>query len=593
MNPKKSIRYISLICFFLGTTGIFVSSHHSTYENSKIMFIMSSLLLGLSLLFFLHEQISQRSRKRDFLVPSLLFLVAIVKVIGIHTKYGLYLGCDSVVEFNVIKHLYFQPHFLLTTNGLFEFPLSYIYVYITSSILNLNPTLGPWNLIHLVTNALTVVFLYLLIERIFNQKIAIISCLAYMYNPAVSIYSLSMTRENFGILFLAASIFIMQIQSEKNRTSATILYIIFSISLILSHYTTSYYSVLTIGLLFLAGYILNILEGRPFSEPPYRHYYILFFVICLFLWVFNITYNHQGDIRIADQMLKGIADFFQTKETMISSNRETTKILADFSIVQSLYKMQAAFLALGSIYLLYKMRELSKIQKIFALNIFIHTSIITLSAFVPSLADSLSPTRIMRFGIVISCIAVGYIFYHMNSILKPDIKKIYKPISILILVLVFVYPISSWIVNEYMVFSPQPYPYQLGPEMYNIKTTHEIYRLDQIDKILPENSTLALEFSLEGERPYILRESLNSNATQLNDTLLFENSAYNYSSKNYIFLRKSLFQNKQYIFMPENWRSTPTYMRTINDTQLATLNEKIANNYLVYNEGSYKLIKLK
>lgn len=554
---------------------------------------MSSLLLGLSLLFFLHQQTSQRNRKRDILVPSLLFLVAIVKVIGIHTKYGLYLGCDSVAEFNVIKHLYFQPHFLLTTNGLFEFPLSYIYVYITSSILNLNPALGPWNLIHLVTNALTVVFLYLLIERIFNQKIAIISCLVYMYNPAVSIYSLSMTRENFGILFLVTSIFIMQIQLEKNRPSATILYIIFIISLILSHYTTSYYSVLTIGLLFLTGYLFNLLEGKHFSEPLYKHYYILFFVICLFLWVFNITYNHQGDIRIADQMLKGIADFFQTKETMISSNRETTKILADFSIVQSLYKTQAAFLALGSIYLLYKMRELSKIQKIFALNIFIHTSIIALSAFVPSLADSLSPTRIMRFGIVISCIAVGYIFYHMNSILKPDIKKIYKPISILILVLVFVYPISSWIVNEYMVFSPQPYPYQLGPEMYNIKTTHEIYRLDQIDKILPENSTLALEFSLEGERPYILRESLNSNATQLNDTLLFENSAYNHSSKNYIFLRKSLFQNKQYIFMPENWRSTPTYMRTINDTQLATLNEKIANNYLVYNEGSYKLIKLK
>ena len=592
MNLTKPVPYISLICFFLGTTGTFLSSHHSTYENSKIMFIMSSLLLGLSLLFFLHKPTSQ-CNKSDFLIPSLLFMVSIIKVIGLHTKYGLYLGCDSVAEFSVIKSLYLHPNFLIITNGLFEFPLSYIYVYITSSILNLNPISGPWNLVHLVTNALTVVFLYLLIERIFNQKIAIISCLAYMYNPAVSIYSLSMTRENFGILFLAASIFIMQIQSEKNKPSATVLYIIFCISLILSHYTTSYYSVLTIGLLFLTGYLLNILERKPFSETLYGHYYTLFLMMCLFLWVFNITYHHQSDIRIADQMLKGIIDLFQTKETMISANRETTKIFSDFSIVQTLYKIQAAFLVLGSIYLWYKIRELSKTQKIFAINAFIHTSIIALSSFVPSLADSLSPTRIMRFGILISCITVGYIFCNTNSKLKPNMKKIYKPIAILILILVFVYPISSWIANEYMVFSPQPYPYQLGPEMYNIKTTHEIYRLDQIDKTLPENSTLALEFSLDGERPYILRESLNSNAVQLNDTLLFENNAYNYSLENYIFLRKSLFQNKQYIFMPENWRSTPTYMRTINDTQLATLNEKIVNNYLVYDEGSYKLIKLK
>lgn len=592
MNPKKSTQHISLICFFLGTTGIFLSSHHSTYENSKITFIISSLLLGLSLLFLLHKPTS-KSNNSNFLVPSLLFLVAIIKVIGLHTKYGLYLGCDSVAEFSVIKYLYFHPHFLLITNGLFEFPLSYIYVYITSLILNLNPVSGPWNFIHLVTNALTVVFLYLLIKRIFNQKVAIISCLAYMYNPAVSIYSLSMTRENLGILFLVASIFIMQIQSEKNRFSATILYIIFIVSLILSHYTTSYYSVLTIGLLFLSGYLLNLLEGKFFSEPLYKHYYILFLVMCLFLWVFNITYNHQGDIRIADQMLKGIIDLFQAKETMISANRETTKIFTDYSIVQTLYKIQAAFLALGSIYLLYKIRELSKTQKIFAINAFIHTSIIALSSFVPSLADSLSPTRIMRFGIVISCITVGYMFCNTNSILKPNMKKIYKPITILILTLVFVYPISSWIANEYMAFSPQPYPYQLGPEMHNIKTTPEIYELDQIDKILPENSTLVLEFSLIGERPYILRESLNSNATQLNDTLLFESNAYNYSSKNYIFLRKSLFQNKQYIFMPEKWTSTPTYMRTINDTQLAILNKKITNNDLIYNEGSYKLIKLK
>jgi hypothetical protein len=598
MNNKKLIQYLSLICFFLGATGIFLSSRCSTYENSKIIFMLSSFLLGLSILILLHRPTLQ-ANENDFLTPTLLFLVAIIKVIGIHTKYGLYLGCDSVEEFDVIKYMYFNSHFLITSNSLSEFPLPYIYVYITSTILNVDPLSGSWNLVHLVTNALTVAFLYLLIKRIFNQKVAIISCIAYMYNPAVSIYSLSMTRENFGVLFLAALLSIMQIQSEKRKNSNTILYIIICISLILSHYTTSYYSLFTIILLFCSGYFLTVLRKKNPDKPFYGEFYLLFFLIFLFIWIFYITYHHQNDIRIADQMLKGIKDLFEIKEPVISSSRETTKIFFDYSLVQNLYKVQAAFLVFGSLYLSFKIRKLPKGQKIFALSPPVHTLIIALSSFVPALAEGLSPTRIMRFGIVIACSTVGYIFYHA-SLFKPDVKKICISISILILLLTFVYPISSWIANEYMAFSPQPYPYQLGPEMYNIKSTHEIYELGQINKMLPKKSTIALEFPLVAEMFYQDTVSLHPDNTEsliskihFNDTVLFENTTNNYDSKNYIFLRKSLFQNKQYIFMPDNWISTSTYLKTINDMQLELLNNKIENNNLVYNEGSYKLLNLK
>jgi hypothetical protein len=168
------------------------------------------------------------------------------------------------------------------------------------------------------------------------------------------------------------------------------------------------------------------------------------------------------------------------------------------------------------------------------------------------------------------------------------------PISILILLLTYVYPISSWIADEYMAFSPQPYPYKLGPEMHNIKTTHEINELGQIEKMLPKNSTLALEYPLAGEASYLITDSPNSKKIQFNDTVLFENDAYNDSLKNYILLRKSLFQNKQYVNVdPKNWISTPTYLKTISDTQFVIINKKIENNNLVYNEGSYKLLNLK
>lgn len=592
MKLKRVLYCTVLICFLIGTAGILISSHNTTNTYSQLTFIISSLLLGLSPLIFIFSPASQ-NKNENFIIASLLFLVAIIKVLGLHIKYGLYLGCDSVAEFSVIKSLFLQPTFELTSNALTEFPLSYIAVYIISAITNVSPIAGSWNLIHLVSHALTVIFLYLLIEDIFDRDIAIISCIAYMYNPAVSIYSLSMTRENYGILFLVASIYIMQIQAKKNGPSGTLIYIIISIALIFSHYTTSYFSLLTLSLLFLTGFILHVSKMENQDSKKYRDYYVLFFSLVLFLWVFYLTFHHQGDIRIADHMLRGIADLFKTKEMEVSSSSETTKILSDFSVVQTLYKLQALYMAIGSFYLLARIRKLSGYQRIFAVVAFVNVCLISLSAVVPSLANSLSPTRIMRFGIVLACVPIGYITVQMKSKVEPDKQKMNKIIVLMVIALFFVYPISQWIATEYMAFRPEPYPSELRSEMYNIRSTHEINTLDRIGRNLPENSTLALEMQLATARIFSLYEPRNSHSILLDDTVLFGKESDNYTSNTFIFMRKSLYEERQFVEYPENWRSALSFLKTLNDTEFVNLNEKIEDNYLVYDEGAYKLLKLK
>ncbi|WP_269848771.1 glycosyltransferase family 39 protein [Methanosarcina horonobensis] len=419
---KKILYCTALICFLVGTAGILISSHSTTSTYSQLTFIISSLLLGLSPSLFIFSPTSQ-NKNENLIIASLLFLVAIIKVLGLHIKYGLYLGCDSVAEFGVIKSLFLQPTFELTSNALTEFPLSYISVYMISTITNVNPIAESWNFTHLFSHALTVIFLYLLIKNIFDRDIAVISCIAYMYNPAVSIYSLSMTRENYGTLFLVTSIYIMQIQAKRNRPSGVLVYIIICTALIFSHYTTSYFNLLTLSLLFLTGFILHFSKTKNKDSKKYRNFYVLFFSAVLFLWIFDLTYHHQGDIRIADHMLRGITDLFKSKEMEISSSSETTKILSDFSFVQTLYKLQAFYIAIGSFYLLAQIRNLSGYQRIFAVVAFFDVCLIALSSVVPSLANSLSPTRIMRFGIILGCIPVGYISVRMKSKVEPDKQK--------------------------------------------------------------------------------------------------------------------------------------------------------------------------
>ncbi len=58
-------------------------------------------------------------------------------------------------------------------------------------------------------------------------------------------------------------------------------------------------------------------------------------------------------------------------------------------------------------------------------------------------------------------------------------------------------------------------------------------------------------------------------------------------------MRKSLYEERQFVDYPENWHSATSFLKTLNDTEFINLNEKIKDNYLVYNEGAYKLLKLK
>jgi hypothetical protein len=592
MKSNNSVYKIALTCFLLGAACILISSHNSTYTYSEPIFIISSLLLGSSVLVFLVTSSSQHKYEKFFII-SLLFLIAIVKVIGLHIKYGIYLGCDSVAESGVLRLIYLHPNLNLTSNALTEFPLSYIFIYITSVIINLDPISGSWNFIHLFTNALTVALLYILIESLFDRDIAIISCIAYMYNPAVSIYALSMTRENFGILFLVASIYVMQTQAKKSSPAGVLVYIIFAIALIFSHYTTAYFSLIILILLFSIGYILRFLCKKSQDLPKYKNFYLLFFSIIVFMWVFYITYHHQSDIRVADSMLRGITDLFQTKEMKIASSSETAKIISDFSIVQFLYKLQGFYIALGSLYLLVQIRKTTGYQFIFAIVALMSVALIIMSAFMPSFADSLSPTRIMRFGIVLGCIPVGYMTVRMKSRFKPQNQKIYKFIVLMVMTILFIYPISQWIATEYMTFTYQPYPYELRSEMYNIRSTHEINTIKQVYNKLPENSTLGVEMQLATVKAFLLSISGGAQPTYLNDSMLFRKESNNDTLTSYIFVRRSLYENRQLIEYPENWKSATSFMRTLNDTEFVDLKLKIEDNYIVYNEGSYKLIKMK
>ena len=91
---------LSHTLFILGAVGVILTSIYSTFPFAKLFFILSHLILGGSLLIYLLIDFNKGS-KVEYHFLALLFLVSIIKVLGVHLKYGLYMGADSFVEYTM------------------------------------------------------------------------------------------------------------------------------------------------------------------------------------------------------------------------------------------------------------------------------------------------------------------------------------------------------------------------------------------------------------------------------------------------------------------------------------------------------------
>lgn len=575
---ENNFTQICIILVLTGFNGIFLSSFFQSKISTNLLFIISSLLLGLSLtipIFF-------KTKNKHTIFLILIFIIAIVKVMGLHIKYGIYLGADAHAEFGVINNI-LNKNFVQFSTSLAEFPLSYIYVAIVSLISGVSPIYGSWNLIHLISNALISVFIFYIVRIHYDEISAMISAIVVAFNPAMTIYGLSMTRENLALLFLTIGIFLIYMQSRDLRPNRTILYLFVIIALVFSHYTTAYFGLLMSGFILFIDKLFAIKE----KKEHIRNYYFLIFFIILFMWLLETIY-HINDIRFANEILIKLIEFFTLNAPAAHSHREVLDVFNDFSLTQTLFKIQAVVFVIGSVFLVHQLfkKRLTTPQSIIASACLLSTFLMGAGLIVPSLSTALSPSRYMRFGIIFTAIGVGYLISQISSVELYKWNKLKNPLLILIILLIFVFPITNWIASEYMAFSPGRYPSQLTGEMYNIHSIEEVKIMGFIKSIIGTNTSLIAEWPMFRA----MSESSTGDVENFQTVLMDNNSLFNTTSHSYILLRKSLFYNRQYIYYPEKWLTETIEAPVINDLDFQKLNTKIDDNQLVYNRGDYKLI---
>jgi len=540
---------LSLTLFAIGTVGIMVTSIHSTFAYAKSFFIFSSLLLGGSVLAYLFADLKKGSRgEYQFLV--LLFLVSIVKVLGIYLKYGIYMGADAFVEYSKITWILDNPHItydLLQTEQA-KTPLSAIYVAIVVMFTGIAPLSGSFNLVHLLTNAILPVGVYILIRNSFNIRVAILGAFLLAYHPTNTVLGLSMTRENVALVFFILAVILIIKQLQAPKMTYLFLFSVLSLSIILSHYTTAYFSAFILAVIALAlfSFHINELISAPkdvihlFTPLIFLAFFIpflkqgwypgmgpaedlfnramgsllrnevilaVFFLVVGFVILPRLLTVLQN--KLSNKFLYGIGIglimvalvIWLKLAPLAGSNLHyhSLAILMGTSPVELLYKIYAFFFVGGSLFCVWKIiqRSISKEQGILAVG-GIASVIMAVVWVVSDLSVALGPHRALRFSAIIGSVVVAILVINLYRSIKTKRIRLAYIASILI---VFAFPITAY-VTDYMAFYTDAYPSKLHDNMYNIRGLNEIRTFNFMSNLVP-GATCA-GYKLEKSPMYIV-----------------------------------------------------------------------------------------
>lgn len=572
---------VTLILFSLGTVGVIYSAYSYQRLAAECLFVVSSLLLGVCLLSFLFFRNESTRMKTGYL--TVLFLASIVKVIGVHVKYGLFLGCDALSEYRIIDYAIVNGS-LLPSSGLAEFPLSMIGVSVLSLTAGPPPIYGVWNTIHLVTAALIPVFVYLIFNHHFSHKVSLLASLFVAYHPTNTIYGMSMTRENLAILMLCVAVYVVSLQMKGRSAPEHVpLFLLATLGLVGSHYASAYYGVLVLLLLGICSYAVYVFRRRK----GVKIFYVVIPVVILLLWWSN-TIIHLFDVRIGYDFLVNMWDFltFQSPVMTEPAHYEIAWITSQYSLPMIMYLVQSFVLLVGSLYLVVTgvRKKLSDNQITLAFLAVVLVGLNGLWFLVPELGGTLNISRILRFTILFNSLAAGAFigFFVTRRHKRRTFRHASKILVSCLVLLILVLPITSEL-TKYIGFTKGNYPAELEMETYNIRSIDEVLLLGFVGTVAPNGTQIVLEYPLRNT--LALYPSMNFSSMPLDKDLLF----LPHQNGDFLILRRSLLEFGEYVHYPVDWQFVGPYVDTLSDEEITRLKGAVLRIDVVYDKGFYKI----
>lgn len=416
---------------FLSIFGTYLINNY--YNNILILFLL--LMLGLIIILIAFNKISKKYYALSIFVISFSLLLQ-------NTLVSMYIGgYDIQREYYVANYisnvLYWSPAGLsIDSIGLNSLLSITVLPTMYSKVLNLN-LIWVFKIIYPFMLSLVPLLVYEVFKNQIDQKIAFLSTI-YFVSIYCFFYNMTfMLREIVAELFLVLVILILI--DDKKGIGKSLMLVIFSFSLIVSHYGIAYLLVIllltSIIILFLLKLdLLAKLKNKFKFKSNTLNYesnitinFVLLFIIIVTAWYSYVSHSFMFDtiINTIHHIIISLSEFLDPTYSQGINIIVTTRPTLTSSILKYLYLITQIFTGIGLIvYFILPNYYKEKFNTNYLLMAIASFLLCVMAILIPNFGVSMDSIRIYQFALIFlapfSVIGGIFVFNKLMIVFKND-----------------------------------------------------------------------------------------------------------------------------------------------------------------------------
>jgi uncharacterized membrane protein len=424
---------ISSYFLYLIPVWTIIGTYFMNYYNNNSLLIVVIFLISSIPIFISFD-----------LIPSNLYPLAIfttsLSLLFHNSLISMYVfGWDIQLEYylanKVISNSLWDPTMFSNVNSM----LSIVFLVPIYSILSNLSLTWVFKIIYPAIFSLMPVGLYLIFKKQTTDKVAFMS--VFFFASVFVFYTemLQLARQQIAEFFFML-ILLLMIQN-RNGISNRILLILFSISVIVSHYGLSYIVLFTVICSLFMLFLFNKYVNKPRMNDTINLTYTLLLFTFLFSWYIYISNSSAiySIIRIAQNIAGNFASDFLNPKTVqglyVISKEPTTPL---HGVLKYMHLFTQILISIGLYYVISrKLKKYSKFNKEYLALCAIFYLILIAAIVVPNFSSALNTTRLYHITLILLapfCVIGGILLLKTISKKIPHLKitenRIFQVVSV-------------------------------------------------------------------------------------------------------------------------------------------------------------------
>lgn len=453
---KEGILSPALVSFMFPVITVLGSYLMNTYS---INMLLLGVLLSIPLYIIFLTLLKERSHHLTY--PFALFNIALSLLImnGLPSNYVI--GRDIHIEYYLFRSVLMNGHWVFsgTINDAYNACLSVTLLPAVYRLILNVPASYIFKFYYGFLGAVMPLAVYFISQRVLKDRnMAFYASLLFIFQFSF-IYILGWCRQLIALIFF--SLAIMVLTSDLKKSYKKLLFIIFMISTVFSHYTTAYvFAILT----FMIPPVVWVLKRFSFGKPKRSYFFgasvaVLFFVV-IFAWHAQATgASFKDTVTFFERTISSMGNFFSED---MRNNSELSVVGIGIAQIPNLlstviHDLIFLLIGIGALSLIFKGRD--DVSQEYTAAVMISLGLLASFIILPFVSKGYGGTRLFTQMLVF----LAPLFIIGVESLR-DILRRKVPYTPLILVLLLILFSSVTYLNYHFAGIPYSYAYDSGGE---------------------------------------------------------------------------------------------------------------------------------